>query len=134
MEMECLRQKASALHESATQFKANIKLSGQGVRSHQGHTTKHFCQDSGGGDPHAYAYLAIKFERELHDFTTTLTSSAAARVTNTLFIDIGGNDRNETNNKSLFNISLTPSSSSMLSLSKKSRYSFDKSPKNYVLT
>ena len=65
------------LNGSVAKLDANKKLSGQGVGSHQGHTVKQFCQDSG-SISHAHAYLAFKCKGELHDFTTTLNSSAAA--------------------------------------------------------
>ena len=121
MEMECFRQKANAHCRSVAKLDVKIKLIGQGVGSHQGNMVKKFCQDSGGGDLLAYAYLIFKFEGELHYFTTTLNSSAAGTMTNTLLIDIGGNDRNETKKKTSFNKSPTPSSLSMSSSSKKAR-------------
>ena len=72
MELESFWQKANALHGSVAKVDAKIKSCGQGVGSLQGNTIKQFCQDSGGGDSHAFTYLAFKFEGELHDFTTTL--------------------------------------------------------------
>ena len=57
------------------------------VNTLHGYVSRAYCETflSGGGDDlNAYANLAFKFEGELHDFTTTLNSSASTTMTNTV--------------------------------------------------